>query len=920
MEEDDSDDSEVGLGDFVETDEESGGEDECVTLEPQRLARPLKGTQAQPDRSAEDDANVRTAQVQREGAERQLRYTPHVVTFPGAAGKPSGMSGSQNDMYASGIPTANNPYAPFSSRIDWELARWAKLRGPGSMALTELLQIPEVPERLGLSFYTADELNEIVDKRLPGCPRFVRHEVLIGNEVCEVFYRDIIACVRAIFGDPDFTPYLVFAPEKHYTDARKTQRMYHDMHTGRWWWATQEEVERKKPGATIIPIIISSDKTQLTLFRNKTAYPVYMTIGNIPKEIRRKPSSRAYILLAYLPTTKLERVSNKAARRRMIANLYHACMKKVLQPLESTGISGLSVVTGNGTTYRAHPIFACFVGDYPEQILVTLGYTGKCACCKILHKNLGDHAPEIAADLRDLTAILDILDSFDARPEDFLKSCAEAGIKPVIDPFWINLPYTHIFRSITPDVLHQLYQGIIKHLVAWLIEVYGAAEIDARCRRLPPNHHIRIFGNGISTLSKVTGHEHDQLCRILLALVLDMPPLESTISPAPVVRCVRAILDFLYLAQYPIHTDDTLALLDEALARFHADKQVFIDLGIREGFNLPKLHFVLHYSQSIRLFGTTDNFNTEYTERLHIDFTKDAYRATNRKDEFTQMTKWLERREKMHRHAQFVEWRLVQCGAPPEPRSLKWSPPGLDLGRRLHLAKHPSVMGVTVEHVVTKYGARFFREALARFITLTNKPGISRARLEEAIWNIHLPFRKVSVWHRIKFVQQDPLTLKFKTADSIHAQPIRTDSRQKEVPGRFDTALVNEGSGGITGITGNHVGQVRVVFSLPKAAHSILFPHEHSVPTHLAYVEWYTKPRSQPEPNHRLYKISRLVDERGDPICSIVPVKDIHQSVHLFPRFGASAPTEWTSFNVLDKCRTFYINPFSSKFMYRTLY
>jgi hypothetical protein len=39
-------------------------------------------------------------------------------------------------------------------------------------------------------------------------------------------------------------------------------------------------------GATVIPLIISSDKTQLTTFRGKTAYPVYMTIGNIPKNIR----------------------------------------------------------------------------------------------------------------------------------------------------------------------------------------------------------------------------------------------------------------------------------------------------------------------------------------------------------------------------------------------------------------------------------------------------------------------------------------------------------------------------------------------------------------------------------------------------------------------------------------------------------
>jgi hypothetical protein len=103
----------------------------------------------------------------------------------------------------------------------------------------------------------------------------------------------------------------------------------------------QEQLEKDTPGATIVPIIISSDKTQLTLFRNKSAYPLYMTIGNIRKEIRRKPSSRAYVLLAYLPTTRLEAETNQAARRRMLSNLYHACMSKILEPLREAGKSGV---------------------------------------------------------------------------------------------------------------------------------------------------------------------------------------------------------------------------------------------------------------------------------------------------------------------------------------------------------------------------------------------------------------------------------------------------------------------------------------------------------------------------------------------------------------------------------------------------
>ncbi|KAJ7939729.1 hypothetical protein B0H13DRAFT_1587024, partial [Mycena leptocephala] len=93
-------------------------------------------------------------------------------------------------------------------------------------------------------------------------------------------------------------------------------------------------------GATIIPIIISSDKTQLTVFGNKTAYTVYITIGNIPIEIRRKPSRPGYVLLSYLPTSRMENAKNKAARRRILGNTFHACMRYILAPLKDAGATG----------------------------------------------------------------------------------------------------------------------------------------------------------------------------------------------------------------------------------------------------------------------------------------------------------------------------------------------------------------------------------------------------------------------------------------------------------------------------------------------------------------------------------------------------------------------------------------------------
>jgi len=120
------------------------------------------------------------------------------------------------------------------------------------------------------------------------------------------------------------------------------------------------------PGAMIIPILLSTNKTQLTLFRNKNVYPIHMTIGNIPKEIHCKPSSHAYVLLGYLPTTWLETVNNQAKKRHLLSNMYHVCMTRVTEPLKSAGEGSVNMSTAMGHVHHNHPIFGSFIGDYPE--------------------------------------------------------------------------------------------------------------------------------------------------------------------------------------------------------------------------------------------------------------------------------------------------------------------------------------------------------------------------------------------------------------------------------------------------------------------------------------------------------------------------------------------------------------------------
>ncbi|KIY48749.1 hypothetical protein FISHEDRAFT_10888, partial [Fistulina hepatica ATCC 64428] len=154
------------------------------------------------------------------------------------------------------------------------------------------------------------------------------------------------------------------------------------MWTGKWW----EEIQDKLPeGSTVAPVILATDKTQLTVMTGgKVAYPVYLTIGNLPKSDRCRPSMQACILLAYLPIEKVTRdmLTDKQYRSRM-QRVFHESMREILKPLVQAEKDGVFMAGSDGAVRCVHPVMVGHVSDYLEQCLITCTKYGTCTRCRV---------------------------------------------------------------------------------------------------------------------------------------------------------------------------------------------------------------------------------------------------------------------------------------------------------------------------------------------------------------------------------------------------------------------------------------------------------------------------------------------------------------------------------------------------------
>ena len=107
--------------------------------------------------------------------------------------------------------------------------------------------------------------------------------------------------------------------------------------------------------------------------------------------------------------------------------------------------------------------------------------------------------------------------------------------------------------------------------------------------------------------------------------------------PDQMVKAIRSFLEFCYLVRRSVLDENDLDQLDELLADFHKEREIFRELGIRSDFNLPRQHSMTHYCELVIKFGAPNGLCSSITESKHIQAVKKPWRRSSKFNALSQM-------------------------------------------------------------------------------------------------------------------------------------------------------------------------------------------------------------------------------------------------------------------------------------------
>ncbi|KAI0365599.1 hypothetical protein BV20DRAFT_1038871 [Pilatotrama ljubarskyi] len=713
-----------------------------------------------------------------------------------------------------------------------------------------------------------------------------------------VYTRNTLCVAEALAGSPDFKDKFDVVPFEEYMGPGC--RRVCNLMSGQWAYRQADKISQDPAthGAMLLPVVAGADKTTVSIGTgNQAFHPVYMSLGNIHNDI--------IVPVAFLP----------------IPAAAHECEHdeefRIFEPLRPGMLTPHVLRCPNGHYHRGIFELDLFIADYPEQVYLSGVVQGWCPRCLAIPT--GDFLDDTPRS-REHT---------DALKEDVF------GINCDVKPFTSYFPRADIHELLTPDLLHQVIKGTFKdHLVTWVVDYIKATadseceanhiidDIDQRLAVVPSFPGLRRFPQG-RNFKQWTGNHSKALMKIfLLAIAHHVPP--------QMVQCITTFLDWCYLARRSEHDTFTLAAMDEVLARFYKLRKIFEDVDIRpDGFALPRQHALVHYTHSIRLFGSPNGLCSSITESRHITAVKRPWRESNRNNPLGQILRTLTHLAKLAAaHVEFgrhnmlygdvLTHALLSTGldAPDDKendqdarfRDLLDAAASDDVPAesQVFLSMYPAYRCKVRDLAGALHEPQLLTH-IRRFVFCYEHADEDADEPPLADLPFVWPGGPVSVYHSTSAMFYAPSEAA--GPHGMHRKFIRCNPSWYTGMGRYDTVLVNT-DGDAVGMDGMTVARVRSFFSFTQDG--VL--HE------CALVEWFELDDDTPDEVTGMWIVRPSLNHHGERVMDVISLESIVRACHLIGVYGTTRlPADFDFTDSLDAFRRYYVNWYADYHAHETI-
>ncbi|KAH9857837.1 hypothetical protein C2E23DRAFT_865564 [Lenzites betulinus] len=847
--------------------------------------------------------------------------TERVMYHPLLDGRPCDKNGNflpagSPPPAASSDPAETQSYTPFDSRIEFEIADflYRRVQMSGSK-IDELMQLwaCTLPEDEDPPFVSHQHLYATIDAISSGDVPWQTFSVSYNGAIplgvtpswmsreYDVWFRDPRLVLRNQYSNRDFASDIDYAPKRLILANGK--RQYRDFMSGDWAW-NEADLIAKDPqmhGATLATAIFGSDKTTVSVATGQNEYyPLYMTNGGVTNSVRRAHRN-AITLIGFLAIPKTERhYQNDAVFRKFRRELFHTSLRAILDPLRQSMTSYEVLQCADGHYRRLVFSLGPYIADYPEQVLLA------CVASRRSHEHT-----QAALDALDLRSLWD-----------------DYGIVGDLTPFTSYFPRADIHELLSPDLLHQVIKGTFKdHLVSWVEEYLvlkhgkaGAAvimaDIDRRIAAVPSFPGLRRFPEGRG-FKQWTGDDSKALMKVYL------PAIAGHVPPQ-MVRALSAFLEFCYLVRRDTLDEDTLEQIDEALERYHRERVIFEDTGVRrvKGISLPRQHALKHYRRLIQLFASPNGLCSSMMEAKHITAVKKPYRRSSRNQALGQIILINQRLDKLAAlRVDLTARRLLEGPCPRLPPHMQYN-----------ATEDPDVLSAALdessndedelddEHSEQRHvGENEDRvrgypkqvHELADAINVPQLPDLIRHFLYDqltpgasAAGNV--PLDSCPLFSGNVSVYPSAVATYYAPSDpsgprGMHRERIRSVASWRGGAARRDCIFVEQDTD-LPGLRGLLVARVRLFFSLKFQ--SVLYP--------CALVSWFSTVGDAPDTDTGMWIVSPDVDDAQQPVLDVVHLDSVVRGAHLIGVAGDEhLPHGVEHTHSLDIFREFYVNKYA---------